>query len=60
MSMVLVSDGFVGLEQTATLENNSFMMTVARASSFAEKSTERDFTGEKLSIRETEVCVCLC
>ena len=47
MSLVLVSDGFVGVgKEKSSLINNSFIMVAAQASSFAAKKTDKEFTGE--------------
>jgi len=47
MSLVLVSDGFVGVgKKRSSAHNNSFIMAAAQASSFAANKTDKEFTGE--------------
>ena len=47
MSLVFVSDGFVGVgKDMSSVTNNSFIMVAAQASSFAANKTDKEFTGE--------------
>ena len=47
MSLVLVSDGFIGVgKERSSPQNNPFIMAAVQASSFAAKMTDKEFTGE--------------
>ena len=47
MSLVLVSDGFVGVgKERSKANNNSFIMAASQASSFAATMSDKQFAGE--------------
>ena len=47
MSLVLVSDGFVGVgKERSSPQNNPFILAAVQASSFAANMTDKAFTGE--------------
>ena len=53
MSLVLVSNGFVGVgKEKSSVTSNSFIMVAAQASSFAAKKTDKEFTGESIVQRK--------
>ena len=46
MSLVLVSDGFVGVGKEKSSVTNNSIMVAAQASFFAANKTDKQFTGE--------------